>query len=361
MAQLALTTYTIVSLRIFLLSLSSFSSLPSFPTPHQERQTMIFPTQSQRSLNRRELGGLLAASVSLSGLPSLTFAETAVEPIIDIHQHTNYRERTNATLIAHQKAMGVTHTILLPAGSSVQRPSTNNGKYNGLGGVGAGGNESVMELAKQLDKAFSFGANEVTDLPEARQEIEKYLKLGGVLIGEQKFSVQCDSRESQILYGLAAEYQVPILLHFQHNTYNLGFEHFHTMLAKFPKTNFIGHAQTWWANIDKNHTDQTVLYPKGRVTAGGLTDRYLADYANMFADMSAGSGLNALTRDEEHARGFLDRHQDKILYGSDCNDHVGVGSPCSGSQTIEAIRTFASHKTVERKILFDNAKKLFSL
>ena len=79
----------------------------------------------------------------------------------------------------------------------------------------------------------------------------------------------------------------------------------------------------------------------------------------MFADMSAGSGLNALTRDEDHTRGFLDRHQNKILYGSDCDDHVGTGPKCSGSQTIAAIRKLAPNKSAERKILFENAKKLF--
>lgn len=285
----------------------------------------------------------------------------AAEPIIDIHQHTTYRERDNATLTAHQRAMGVTQTILLPAGSAVARASTNQGTYNGLGGVGAGGNATVVELAKENPKEFLFGGNEVTDLPEARTEIEKLLKQGAVIIGEQKFSVQCDSRESQILYALAGEYRVPILLHFQHNTYNMGFEFFHKMLEKFPNTTFIGHAQTWWANIDKNHADQTNLYPKGPVVAGGLTDRYLADYPNMFADMSAGSGLNALTRDEEHARGFLERHQDKILYGSDCNDHVGTAPECQGANTIAAIRKLAANKTIERKILYENAKRVFKL
>ena len=50
-------------------------------------------------------------------------------------------------------------------------------------------------------------------------------------------------------------------MHFQHSIYNLGFERLHKMPIKFPKTIFIVHAQTWWANIDKNHTDQNVLYP----------------------------------------------------------------------------------------------------
>ncbi|MBI5757267.1 MAG: amidohydrolase family protein [Planctomycetales bacterium] len=312
------------------------------------------------NLSRRRF---LASSLSVGAVALSPFArgadEAAPEPIIDIHQHTNYANRTNAQLIAHQRAMGVTQTILLPAGSAVKRPSTGDGKHNGLGGVGAGGNDTALAIARQFPKEFLFGANDVTDLPEARTEISKYLDLGAIIIGEQKFAVECDSKESQMLYALAAEYRVPILMHFQHDTYNLGFERLHKMLEKYPKTNFIGHAQTWWANIDKHHADQKVLYPKGTVTAGGLTDRYLTDYQNMFADMSAGSGLNALTRDEEHARGFLDRHQNKILYGSDCNDPVGSGTACQGSQTIAAIRKLAPNKTVERKILYENAKKMF--
>src|SRR5262249_50430083 len=163
-------------------------------------------------------------------------------------------------------AMGVTQTILLPAGSAVQRPSTNDGRYNGLGGAKAGGNESCVEVARKHPGEFYFGANEVTDLPEAPSEIEKHLKLGGVVLGEQKFSVECDSLPSRVLYELAAEYQVPILLHFQYRTYNLGFERFDKVLEKYPKTIFIGHAQTWWANIDKNHTDHSNLFPKGNVT-----------------------------------------------------------------------------------------------
>ena len=300
-------------------------------------------------------GSVLAVSSSARGAED----PEAAEPIIDIHQHTNYRARTSAELIAHQQAMGVTQTILLPAGSPVSRASTAEGKHNGLGGVGAGGNETALTMARQYPKEFYFGANEVTDLPEARVEIARYLDLGAIIIGEQKFGVECDSAESQILYALAAEFGVPILMHFQHETYNLGFERLHTMLAKYPKTIFIGHAQTWWANIDRNHADQKVLYPGGTVTAGGLTDRYLADYPNMFADMSAGSGLNALTRDEDHARGFLDRHQCKILYGSDCDDRIGSGAACSGSQTIAAIRKLAPNKAAERKILFQNAETVF--
>lgn len=313
------------------------------------------------SIHRR---GFLASSLSTCAgalLSPLKAAEQKPEPIIDIHQHTLYHGRTDEQLLDHQRAMGVTQTILLPAGSEVSRASTGFGRMNGLGGAKVGGNETARRFAAAHSGEFFFGANEVTDLPEARNVIEKYLHAGAIIIGEQKFKVECDSPQSQILYALAAEHRVPILLHFQYESYNLGFDRFYRMLEKFPKTTFIGHAQTWWANIDRRHADQRVMYPTGPVMPGGLTDRYLSDYPNIFADMSAGSGLRALTRDEDHARGFLERHQDRILYGSDCADAVGTGKGCQGAQTIAAIRRLAATKTIERKIFYENSKALFRL
>lgn len=310
------------------------------------------------SLSRRTLL-TASAGAALAVLGRSVAAAEPAEPIIDIHQHTNYHGRSAEELLAHQRTMGITQTILLPAGSMIDSRATHSGKSNGLA-ARAGGNDTVMAIARQYPREFLFGANEVTDLPTARQEIEKYLKLGAVIVAEQKFNIECDSEPSQILYALAAEYRVPVLLHFQHQTYNLGFDRFYTMLKKFPKTNFIGHAQTWWGNIDKNH-EQTQLYPKGPVTPGGITDRYLRDYPNMYADLSAGSGLNALLRDEDHTRGFFDRHQDKLLYGSDCADRFGRGKECQGAQTIAAVRRLAPSKAIERKLLYENAKKLFRL
>ena len=281
------------------------------------------------------------------------------EPIIDIHQHVHYSGRPDDVLFSHQRAMGVTKTVLLPAGRPVNSASTHEGVSNGLQAK-CFGNEDCYRIAKARPREYLFGANEVPDLPEATKEIEKYLKRGGVVIGEQKFGVECDSPEMQRIYEVAAHFRVPVLMHWQYKMYNYGFERFYRMLEKYPKTTFIGHAQTWWANIDRNYKDDTTnLYPKGKVTPGGLTDRYLSDYPNMFGDLSAGSGLNALTRDEAHAREFIQRHQDKLIYGSDCNDLTGVG--CQGAQTIAAVRRLSPSKEIERKLLYGNAKRVFRL
>lgn len=313
------------------------------------------------SLSRREF--LAGTSLLLAGATLNLNAAEPAEPIIDIHQHTNYGGRSDQQLLAHQRAMGITTTILLPAGRPVKSASTHDGVSNGLQAK-CTGNDACYKFAQEHPKEFLFGANEVPDLPEAVQEIEKYLKLGAVIIAESKFGVECDSPEMQKIYALAQEYNVPILMHWQYKMYNYGFERFYKMLEKFPKVNFLGHAQTWWANVDKDYSDHLEgngLYPKTKVTPGGITDRYLSDYPNMYGDLSAGSGLNSFLRDEDHTRAFFERHQDKLIYGSDCVDTIGRGPGCQGAQSIAAIRRLAPSKQIERKLLYGNARKLFRL
>ena len=274
--------------------------------------------------------------------------DPAPEPIIDIHQHTDYSGRTDEQMIAHQRTMGVTHTVLLPAG-----------RFYNLE-AGASGNDRVQEVARRLPSEYTFFANEVPYLSDAREEIRKWLQAGAKGIGEQKYQVDADSRAIMLVGEIAKEFGVPVLLHFQFGRYNTGLEKFHLILEKFPTVNFIGHAQTWWANIDAK-ADQAVLYPKGPVTPGGITDRLLSDYPNMYSDTSAGSGLNAFLRDEDFTRGFFDRHQDKLLFGSDCNDSIGEGDKCTGSDLLKTIRRLVPSKAVERKILFENAKRVLKL
>src|SRR5262249_22029568 len=78
------------------------------------------------------------------------------DPIIELHQPTHYSGRNHAELIAHQHTMGISRTVLLPAGS----------KY-GLA-ADAWGNDSVVALAKANPKEYVFFANELPDIPETR-------------------------------------------------------------------------------------------------------------------------------------------------------------------------------------------------
>jgi predicted TIM-barrel fold metal-dependent hydrolase len=298
--------------------------------------------------SRREF--LVASTAALfSGRPHAQSSSATREPVIDIHQHIVYNDRTVEQLIAHQRTMGVTTTVLMPTGD----------RGEGHPG-GSGDHEAVLELCRTHSGEFVFFANEISDRAEAPKIIERQLRRGAIGIGEQKFRVDCDSPYNERVAEVARSFNVPVVMHFEHGRYNRHIERFYRMLEKFPTVNFIGHAQAWWGNIDKNH-DQTKSYPRGSVTSGGITDRYLSDYPNCYADLSAGSGYNALTRDEDHYRQFLVRHQDKLVFGSDCSESIGTRPECVGANILAAIRRLAPEKAIERKVLYENAKRLLKL
>jgi hypothetical protein len=98
------------------------------------------------SCSRREFLSASCGLLATAALPlAVAGAETAAEPIIDIHQHTNYAGRTNEQLIRHQQVLGVTTTVLLPAG-----------RFYGLDAK-CGTNDTVEALARQHpDKFGSF-------------------------------------------------------------------------------------------------------------------------------------------------------------------------------------------------------------
>jgi predicted TIM-barrel fold metal-dependent hydrolase len=136
------------------------------------------------------------------------------------------------------------------------------------------------------------------------------------------------------------------------------------LLKAYPKTTFIGHANSWWAHISAEVNDK-VGYPTGPVKPGGLTGSLLADYPNIYGDLSANSGRNALARDPDFAAAFLDRHKAKLLFGSDCpcKDGKGLGQvgtmqgKCIARETLGMMAKMASPE-VFRQIAWTNATQL---
>jgi uncharacterized protein len=95
-------------------------------------------------------------------------------------------------------------------------------------------------------------------------------------------------------------------------------------IKKHPKTTFIGHGPAFWGNLAPDGLD--VGYPSGPVKRGGLTQKLLDDYPNLYGGLDAASGIDALFRDPEFAKGFLAKHQDKLMFGSDCSCTDGRGA-----------------------------------
>ena len=200
-----------------------------------------------------------------------------------------------------------------------------------------------------------FNSYDVTQ-PDAERVLTQAVKDGAQGFGEMKFHVAADGPELRRMYALAAELHVPILIHFQEvdhfpneGTWATGFARtFASILKAYPRTTFIGHADAFWANVSADYRNDAA-YPSGPVARGGVTDKWLGDYANLFGDLAANSGNNALSRDPAFTTDFLKRHQDKLLFGSDCSCSDGHGGGVSQSNNPAAARM--AGKCVARETL----------
>src|SRR5262249_44628248 len=112
-----------------------------------------------------------------------------------------------------------------------------------------GGNRDSAQVEKENPGRFLRFASSDVSLSRALDVIGGTLQRGAIGIGELKYQVALDSPEMHRVYKLAAERRVPVLMHFEHDMYNTGFERFEFVLKAYPNVNFIGHAQTWWGNV----------------------------------------------------------------------------------------------------------------
>lgn len=150
--------------------------------------------------------------------------------------------------------------------------------------------------------------------------LQKYIEEGAKGFGEHKPGVKIDDPKNMLLYAACAELKLPLLFHLdnQRNTDAPGLPGLTKALAENPGCNFIGHGPGWWASISGGTTQADLGgYPKGKVAPGGAMDALMEKFPNIFADLSAGSGAGAISRDLEFGREFLIRRQDRILFGTD--------------------------------------------
>jgi len=128
------------------------------------------------------------------------------------------------------------------------------------------------------------------------------------------------------------------------------------LLKKFPEVNFIGHATGWWNSISGDVKDFKG-YPSGKVIAGGVAVRLLDRYPNIYADLSAQSGLNAMIRDPEFGRKFLADYSHRLLFGTDT-----FGGPSRESHPhFDFFNDVDLPENVKSRIFRDNARSLLKL
>ena len=308
-------------------------------------------------MNRREfLGTAIAATAASTILAQATTSEWG-SPILDIHFHLRQGLDANMT---HMNGAGVTNAVLLTRGDVV---------------------EQVKAMQAKYPNRFAWSAGTDITKPEAEKILTKAVKDGAQGIGELKFHVEADGPELRRMYSLAAELDVPILVHFQEfphfegeGNWSTGFKGFAKILKEYPKTKFIGHADAFWANVSADYAEKEA-YPSTPIVRGGITDKLLGDYPNLFGDLSANSGNNGLSRSPEFTKDFLKRHQNKLMFGSDCSCTDGHGAGISQANNPAAARLKGqcvaratlgilkkqTQPNVFKKLTWENGNKIWKL
>lgn len=308
------------------------------------------------TMNRRQFFSTsLVAPAALNTLAALQAQSqpTWGGPVLDIHLHAGQNPER---VFNHAEGSGETRAVLL------------SGRFE---------DSAKASIAAHPGRFVRFASTDITK-PEAVARLTKSLQEGAMGIGEIKYHVALDCPEMRKVYDLAAEAKVPVTVHFQEvphfdgeGAFNTGFPRLGGILKQYPRTTILGHADAFWANVSAD-VPKDIAYPGGRIQPGGLSDKWLADFPNLYGDMSANSCNTALYRDPEFMRGFLDRHQDKLLFGSDCpcTDGHGTGvtaefvprtkGKCLARETLTLLKQLTTPE-VFRKITWTNGVQLLKL
>lgn len=154
---------------------------------------------------------------------------------------------------------------------------------------------------------------------------DHYIDLGCKGIGEVMPNMEWQEPRMQNLLCCAERAGLPLLFDMTgvlNRGYGIyddpGMPQLERCLERFPDLIFIGHGPAFWAEIAqlRDPTDR-FRYADYPVEKEGRVAELMRRYPNLWVDLSAGSGANAMLRDMEYAGAFMREFHDRILFGTD--------------------------------------------
>jgi hypothetical protein len=191
--------------------------------------------------------------------------------------------------------------------------------------------EETLEICRQYpDRLIPFCSMDprfLTNSPAAdfRPLLRAYQEMGCKGIGEYMPNLAADDPLNMNLFAQAAEVGLPLTFHIAPrygNAYGMyddvGLTKLETVLRTFPDLVLLGHSQPFWAEISTNVVENGARtpYPKGPVQPGRLVELF-RKYPNLHGDLSAGSGLGAISRDPAFGHQFMEEFADRLHFGTD--------------------------------------------
>ena len=200
-----------------------------------------------------------------------------------------------------------------------------------------------------------------------RPLLAAYSEMGCRGVGEYFPNIPFDDPLNMNFFRQVEEAGLPLTFHIapQAGGYygcidEVGLPRLERVLKAFPELNLLAHSQGFWAEIstDVLQKGERVQYPEGPVTPGRVVE-LMRRYPNLYGDLSANSGYNAISRDPEFGYRFLEEFQDRLCWGTDlANDPQEL--PIVGYFAKMKAEGLISDEAYE-KITWKNADRLLDL
>lgn len=194
--------------------------------------------------------------------------------------------------------------------------------------------------------------------------IEEYVEEGAKGFGEVIANLPFNDKRMKNIYKICGKLRLSIVFHLggipgnstMGLTDKIGLPYIEEVLNEFPDTIFVAHGPGWWAEISGDvKPEERNLYPKGRIEKEGKVQYLLKNYPNIYADLSAGSAYNALTRDYEYGIEFLNKFYDKLLFATD------YLCPEQELPIIDYLKNVNISEEKKKKIFSENARKILNI
>lgn len=263
--------------------------------------------------------------------------------IIDAHNHADWHGHDLNAFLANMDQYGIDKTWILTWESPEDEYSPHYHTVLGSRAVDPGANGSPVPFARCLDyktrapERFILGYAPDPRRPNGLSSLKAAVSIYGVQVcGEVKLRMLYDNPDAIDMFRFCGDAGLPVTLHFDYASattnasgyprpnwwYGGSIETLEHMLQLCPKTNFLGHAPGFWGHISNDDLMYTTSYPKAPVIPGGKIEYLLEKYPNMYCDMSAGSGCNALSRDLDYTYKLINRFPDRFVYARDYFDNI---------------------------------------
>jgi len=180
----------------------------------------------------------------------------------------------------------------------------------------------VVEACRRSpDRLIPFCSLDVRE-PFFEEEVRLYIDMGCEGFGEYTCKVPIKHRVNLKLFNICAKLEIPLLIHLAtlesdpYGALDPDLSGLEKIAKKFDDVNFIMHGPGWWRHIS-SEVPPSVGYPQGSIKEPGRAVFLLENYPNIYGDLSAFSGYNAIQRDLDFGKNFLEKLNKKLLYGTD--------------------------------------------